>query len=314
MLETKQLKYFVVAAECRSFSEAARILYTTQSNVSKVISLLEDSVGYALFARDKNGIVLSSRGEAFYRRALPLLESLELLEKETVDSAKGAVRISSNPSSWFARRFSDFFELHRGENLRYNIHTDTTAQIVQRIRRMEDEAAFVYIFPEHQAQFEYELKRDGLYYEEFRKISGMLYFAPEDSIPEKPPSDASVRAMGLVQAEHDEYALSGKWMFDGKPLSPEPVVTTNSDYIMNIMMKRNGLANISAACFTQYEEGHGPGIPLFRESGLISYGVLRNPKQPPGKAAEALIGYIRDLTAQKTDITEQAERKITEKE
>ncbi len=313
MLETKQLKYFVVAAECRSFSEAARILYTTQSNVSKVISLLEDSVGYALFARDKNGIVLSSRGEAFYRRALPLLENLELLEEEAVDSAKGAVRISSNPSSWFARRFSEFYEFHKEWNLHYNIHTDTTAQIIQRIRRMEDEAAFVYIFPEYRAQFDYELKRDQLCYEEFRKISGMLYFSPEDSIPEKQPSAESVRSMGLVQAEHDEYVLSGKWMFDGKPLSPEPVVTTNSDYIMNIMMKRNGLANISAACFTQYEEGHGPGIPLFRESGLISYGVLLNPKQPPGKTAAALIGYIRNLTTQQTDISEQTELKIMEK-
>ena len=49
MLETKQLQYFVVSADCGSFREAAKILYTTQSNVSKVIAGLESQVGYPLF-------------------------------------------------------------------------------------------------------------------------------------------------------------------------------------------------------------------------------------------------------------------------
>ena len=50
MLETKQLQYFVVSADCGSFREAAKILYTTQSNVSKVIAGLESQVGYPLSA------------------------------------------------------------------------------------------------------------------------------------------------------------------------------------------------------------------------------------------------------------------------
>ena len=36
-MEIKQLKYFVVAADIGSFSEAAKVLYTTQSSISKVI-------------------------------------------------------------------------------------------------------------------------------------------------------------------------------------------------------------------------------------------------------------------------------------
>ena len=37
MFEIKQLKYFVVSADMGSFTAAARILYTTQTNVSKTI-------------------------------------------------------------------------------------------------------------------------------------------------------------------------------------------------------------------------------------------------------------------------------------
>ena len=84
MLETKQLQYFVVSADCGSFREAAKILYTTQSNVSKVIAGLESQVGYPLFLRDRKGIVVTSRGKMFYQQARSLLEQLQNLEDERV--------------------------------------------------------------------------------------------------------------------------------------------------------------------------------------------------------------------------------------
>ena len=85
MIETKQLKYFVTAAGCRSFGEAAKKLYTTQPSVSKVISSLEEELGYALFIRGNNGITLSEQGALFYQRAARLTEelaSLHLPEQE----------------------------------------------------------------------------------------------------------------------------------------------------------------------------------------------------------------------------------------
>lgn len=63
MLETKQLQYFMAAADSKSFSEAAKILYTTQSNVSKTIASLEKGVGYSLFRREAGGITLTPRGK-----------------------------------------------------------------------------------------------------------------------------------------------------------------------------------------------------------------------------------------------------------
>ncbi|MBE5997165.1 MAG: LysR family transcriptional regulator [Lachnospiraceae bacterium] len=300
MLETKQLKYFAVAAECSSFSEAALVLYTTQSNVSKVISLLEDQLGFTLFARDKNGVTLTSRGEEFYRRTAALLENLEELETEAAKSRRNGVKIAASPSSWFARQFSDFYELHKEENTCWNIHTGTLEEIVTRIRKMEDELAFLYIFPEQQPRFAYEQKRYQLCFETFGVVDGMLYFAPEDRIPDRMPSLSEARKMKLIQAENDEYAVLKDWICEGQALfeePPVPAVTTNSDYIMNIMMKRNGLANISAECFSSYEEGHRPGYSLTRESGQIRYGILWNPGNPPQNAAKKLADHIRKLVA-----------------
>ena len=79
MIETKQLVYFIKAAECRSFSETAKKLYTTQSNVSKVIASLEEQLGRPLFIRTSSGIRLSVFGTEFYEQAVPITAAIENL-------------------------------------------------------------------------------------------------------------------------------------------------------------------------------------------------------------------------------------------
>ena len=64
MLEVKELQYFVICADVRSFSKAARVLYTTQPNVSKVIKSLESKLGFPVFRRDKTGPLPTDRSES----------------------------------------------------------------------------------------------------------------------------------------------------------------------------------------------------------------------------------------------------------
>ena len=47
-MELKQLEYFTIVCEKGSFSQAAECLYTSQPNVSKVISSLEKELGRKL--------------------------------------------------------------------------------------------------------------------------------------------------------------------------------------------------------------------------------------------------------------------------
>lgn len=68
-MELKQLEYFVTASECKSFGKAARKLYTSQPNVSKVIKSLEQELGRELFVRNAKGISLSPYGRTIYDMA-----------------------------------------------------------------------------------------------------------------------------------------------------------------------------------------------------------------------------------------------------
>ena len=57
MTDLRQLQYFVACVETGSFSEAAKVLYTTQSSVSKAMKAMEESMGLLLFERMPKGIV-----------------------------------------------------------------------------------------------------------------------------------------------------------------------------------------------------------------------------------------------------------------
>ena len=66
MINIKQLKYFITCADAGSFSEAASVLYTTQSSVSKVIRALEEEMQASLFVRNPHGISLTPNGKQAY--------------------------------------------------------------------------------------------------------------------------------------------------------------------------------------------------------------------------------------------------------
>ena len=61
-MDLKQLQYFVACAQTGSFSDAAKLLYSTQPSVSKVIKALESSMGIVLFDRMPRGIALTTKG------------------------------------------------------------------------------------------------------------------------------------------------------------------------------------------------------------------------------------------------------------
>ena len=73
-MEIKQLEYFVAACEKGSFNKAAECLYTSQPNVSKVISGLEKELGRSLFERNSKGIKLTPFGETIEEYAQNILK------------------------------------------------------------------------------------------------------------------------------------------------------------------------------------------------------------------------------------------------
>jgi len=75
--DTRQLRAFLLLAETRSFTAAAKRLFVTQSAISHSIKALEVSLDCALFHRGGRKIALTPHGELFLGRVRAALGELE---------------------------------------------------------------------------------------------------------------------------------------------------------------------------------------------------------------------------------------------
>lgn len=73
----KKLRYFLTVAECENMSQAAEKLYMAQPALSKVISGIEEDLGYYLFDRVGKRIVLNQNGKLFCKYARSILNDYE---------------------------------------------------------------------------------------------------------------------------------------------------------------------------------------------------------------------------------------------
>ena len=78
-MELKQLEYFTIVCEKGSFSQAAECLYTSQPNVSKVISSLEKELGRKLVERSSRGLRITPYGETVRDYAKVILKHASLI-------------------------------------------------------------------------------------------------------------------------------------------------------------------------------------------------------------------------------------------
>ena len=84
-MDIRVLRYFLALAREESVSKAADTLHTTQPNLSRQLSDLEEEVGKKLFIRGGRKVVLTEEGMFMRKRAQ---EIVDLLERTEADFAK----------------------------------------------------------------------------------------------------------------------------------------------------------------------------------------------------------------------------------
>lgn len=99
-MDIVQLKYFIAVAESGSFSEAAEIMFSAQSTVSKQIAALEKELNVQLFDRSKRRISMTEHGHFFLNHAQIILNNYNDMLKElesitAVDDNSAVIRATT---------------------------------------------------------------------------------------------------------------------------------------------------------------------------------------------------------------------------
>lgn len=296
-MDLKQLQYLVTCAQAGSFSDAAKILYSTQSSVSKVIKALEDNLGMQLFERLPRGIRLTVQGQKVYHYACRITNEVEVLENMSANGMTKWIRISMNPSSWFADLFVDFYNETYEKNYHFQLTTAGVRSVMERVRDYMDDIGFVYILSQQKENFLHELAKNKLQFVSLYETDVILYPGRQTELYDLEKETVNLgelEGVRFIQNYQDEFFDIGsvnEEAFQWKDLDIS--VLTNSDYIMERMLKNSKVSNVSGSYLSENKKGTTPGIPLELGNNKVIFGYMFHKGEKMDDSVEEFLTFLK---------------------
>ena len=295
-MDLKQLQYFVVCAQTGSFSDAAKVLYSTQPSVSKVVKALEDALGMQLFERLPRGIRLTVQGQKVYRYACRITNEIDTLENMAAHGMTKWIRVSLNPSSWFANQFVDFYNETYEKNYHFQLTTAGVRSVMDRVRDYVDDIGFVYILSQQKENFLHEISRNKLQFVPMYETDVVFYPGKETELYDSSKSKVELKDLDgvrFIQNYQDEFFDIGsvhEESFQWKDIDIS--VLTNSDYIMEKMLKNSRVSNVSGSYLSENKTGTTPGIPLDMGDSKVLFGHIVHKGEKIDESVQELIDFL----------------------
>ena len=295
-MDLKQLQYFVVCAQTGSFSDAAKVLYSTQPSVSKVVKALEDALGMQLFERLPRGIRLTVQGQKVYQYASRITNEISVLENMASHGMTKWIRVSLNPSSWFANQFVDFYNETYEKNYHFQLTTAGVRSVMDRVRDYVDDIGFVYILSQQKENFLHEISRNKLQFVPMYETDVVFYPGKETELYDSGKSKVELKDLDgvrFIQNYQDEFFDIGsvhEESFQWKDIDIS--VLTNSDYIMEKMLKNSRVSNVSGSYLSENKTGTTPGIPLNMGDSKVLFGYIVHKGEKIDEGVQELIDFL----------------------
>ena len=295
-MDLKQLQYFVVCAQTGSFSDAAKVLYSTQPSVSKVVKALEDVLGMQLFERLPRGIRLTVQGQKVYQYASRITNEISVLENMASHGMTKWIRVSLNPSSWFANQFVDFYNETYEKNYHFQLTTAGVRSVMDRVRDYVDDIGFVYILSQQKENFLHEISRNKLQFVPMYETDVVFYPGKETELYDSGRSKVELQdleGVRFIQNYQDEFFDIGsvhEESFQWKDIDIS--VLTNSDYIMEKMLKNSRVSNVSGSYLSENKTGTTPGIPLDMGDSKVLFGYIVHKGEKIDESVQELIDFL----------------------
>ena len=138
-MNLKQLRYFLVVAEEKQITSAAKRLYIAQPPLSYQLKQLEKELGAQLFKRTAHGIELTDVGQIFQSYAneiISLAQNAENQVHKTISGELGTIAIGMASSSTGLIPMNSFNELRKYyPEISFDIYEDNTYGILDKLEK-----------------------------------------------------------------------------------------------------------------------------------------------------------------------------------
>ena len=236
-MEIKQLKYFVMAAECKSLNKAAEKLYTSQPNVSKVIANFEQEIGLDLFKRTNRGISLTVYGEKMYEYSKNILKNIEVMATLAENKRVKKLSVSSYPSNMISRLFTDFYKSANDKALLLEFHEGSVEEITDNVANLTSEIGIVYVAEKQLRSFQHILHHKKLEFCPVDVKEACIYVGENNPLYKEEAIDfQEISKLKFVQGTKDFFSMEHHLdHISVGAISTEnlqAIVRTNSDHLV----------------------------------------------------------------------------------
>ena len=201
-----------------------------------------------------------------------------------------------NPSSWFANQFVDFYNETYEKNYHFQITTAGVRSVMERVRDYMDDIGFVYILSQQKENFLHELTKNKLQFFIMYETDVVLYSGRKTEIyaSRKDKAElADLEGIRFIQNYQDEFFDIGaarEDAFQWKDLDIS--VLTNSDYIMEKMLRNSRVANVSGSYLSENKTGTTPGIPLNMGDSKVIFGYMLHKGEKIDESIQEFLDFL----------------------
>ncbi|OLQ77770.1 LysR family transcriptional regulator [Photobacterium proteolyticum] len=148
-MKLSQLNAFKAIVECQTVTAAAERLSLSQPAVSRLLSGLEQRLGFHLFIRKGNRLVLSDEGQAFHLEVAKVFDAvtgLDLAAESIRSSHFGSLNIAAMPllsNAYLPRILATF--LKNAPKMKVGFKTYRSEEVVRRIQSQTTDIGFAFV-------------------------------------------------------------------------------------------------------------------------------------------------------------------------
>ena len=232
-----------------------------------------------------------------YRRRERLLRQLmNVLENMALGGMTKWIRISLNPSSWFANQFVDFYNETYEKNYHFQVTTAGVRSVMERVRDYLDDIGFVYIFSQQKENFLHELAKNKMQFVPMYETEVILYPGRKTELyvsGKESVEPVDLKGLRFIQNYQDEFfdiGTVGEDRFQWRDLDIS--VLTNSDYIMEKMLKNSRASNVSGSYLSENKKGTTPGIPLNMGDSRVIFGYILHRDEKIDESVQEFLDFL----------------------
>ena len=145
-MDIRQLRYFIVIAEEKQISAAAKKLYMSQPPLSQQLKNMEASLGEQLFERSGKFLELTEAGKILYKYALQITQMMEEAKNEVADVGGGVDgRLAVGINTFSLGNLNEVFHQYRSmyPKIKYKIQQNESSLLCYLLKQREIEMAIV---------------------------------------------------------------------------------------------------------------------------------------------------------------------------